>query len=67
MKEGLDTFFAKSASSPATKSFTPVGSPMIEEFRNVSSPSPSFTKSREDLRMKVRSVVSTFSGFSFEH
>ena len=61
MKEGLETFFAKSISSPATKSFTPVGSPMLEELRNVSSPSPSFTKSREDLRMKVRIITTTFS------
>ena len=61
MKEGLETFFAKSISSPATKSFTPVGSPMLEELRNVSSPSPSFvSKSREDLRMKVRIITTTF-------
>ena len=40
IKDGLDNFFSKTTSSPASQSLTPVGSPMV-------------SRSREDLRMKV--------------
>ena len=66
MKEGLDNFFSKTASSPGGQgsSATPIGSPMVEDIKNLSTsstPSPSLvSRSREDLRMKVR--VSQESG-----
>ena len=59
MKEGLDNFFSKTASSPGGQgsSATPIGSPMVEDIKNLSTsstPSPSLvSRSREDLRMKV--------------
>ena len=60
MKEGLDNFFSKTASSPGGQgsSSTPIGSPMVEDIKNLSTsstPPPSLvSRSREDLRMKVR-------------
>ena len=59
MKEGLDNFFSKTVSSPGGQGSltTPIGSPMVEDIKNVSAsstPSPSLvSRSREDLRMKV--------------
>ena len=53
IKDGLDNFFSKTTSSPASHS-TPVGSPLVEDIKN-SSPSSggAVSRSREDLRMKV--------------
>jgi len=57
MKEGLETFFSKSVSSPVGSPLKAAGSPMLEDLRNTSSsstPSPGLlSRSREDLRMKV--------------
>ena len=60
MKEGLDNFFSKTASSPGGQgaSATPIGSPNVEDIKNLSTsstPSPSLvSRAREDLRRKVR-------------
>ena len=53
IKDGLDNFFSKTTSSPASHR-TPVGSPVVEDIKN-SSPSSraAMSRSREDLRMKV--------------
>ena len=69
MKEGLDNFFSRTASSPGSSSI-PIGSPLVEDVRSVSAtstPSPSLvSRSREDLRMKVRNVcVSVYTLFQF--
>ena len=61
MKEGLETFFSKSVSSPVGSPLKAAGSPMLEDLRNTSSsstPSPGLlSRSREDLRMKVREKI----------